>query len=74
MQLTGAVLQSMPGRPGPRSQYPRGRPDIPRGDPVGMGGDVAEQTPCMGGESRLALRGRERAISEALRLVEPAEH
>ena len=42
-------------------------------EPVRMGRDVAEQVQRMGREAGLALRGFNRAIAEAPRLVEPAE-
>ena len=43
-------------------------------EPVGMGRDVAEQVQRMGREPGVALRGFERAVAQAPRLVEPAEH
>src|SRR5262245_37985947 len=42
-------------------------------EPVGMGGDVAEQVQRMGDEPGVTRRAFDRAVSEAPRLVEPAE-
>src|SRR5262249_54399647 len=42
-------------------------------EPPGMGRDVAEQTQRQGCEARLALRGCDRALAKAARLIEPAE-
>ena len=42
-------------------------------EPFGMDRDVAEQAQRMGHEARLALRGFDRALAKATRLVEPAE-
>ena len=43
-------------------------------EPVGMGRDVAEQVQRMGRVPGMARREFDRAISQAPRLVEPAEH
>ena len=42
-------------------------------EPVGMGRHIAEQSQRMGRKAGLALRGFNRAIAQAPRLVEPAE-
>ena len=42
-------------------------------EPVGMGGDVAEQVQLMGREPGMTPRGFDRAVTQALGLVEPVE-
>ena len=42
-------------------------------EPVGMGRDVAEQVQRMRREAGVTRRGCERAVAQALRLVEPTE-
>jgi hypothetical protein len=42
-------------------------------EPVGVGRDVAEQVQLMGRESGMTPRGFDRAVTQALCLVEPVE-